>query len=420
MKNTFSFKLFVTNAILYSIISYGTSFLFDKFGWFKDPSTNVYGFILTGLIFAVILSFFIKKTLRSAFNQLHQYAKTVADSCLKLVEVSTEMASSSTEQASAIQETATTLTELNATIKQSTENAERSSEAATSSQNDASEGQRAVKEMIQAIHEINSSNNTIMTEINANNDKIANIVKVITEISNKTKVINDIVFQTKLLSFNASVEAARAGEHGKGFAVVAEEIGNLAAMSGNASQEINAMLNESIKKVNSIVGETKNKIEALVEVGKSKVDRGVAIADRCGNLLEQVVKNVTEVNNMVDQIASSSKEQALGTNEIATAMTQLDKVIQQNTEITQKTAEYAELISSQTEILVKDLEAIQGTHGSFTNNKFKKPYIPQTNYASSSSGANVIPFKPVEKSHLSTKVVGTDIPSSNDNDFEEL
>lgn len=124
--------------------------------------------------------------------------------------------------------------------------------------------------MITAIEDIHKSNQNMMMSVEKSNANIEEIIQVIHEISNKTKVINEIVFQTKLLSFNASVEAARAGEQGKGFSVVAEEIGSLAAMSGNAAQEISAMLTESTTKVEKIVNTTKSEVGALMIEGKRK------------------------------------------------------------------------------------------------------------------------------------------------------
>jgi methyl-accepting chemotaxis protein len=220
-----------------------------------------------------------------------------------------------------------------------------------SSQEAATDGEKAVKEMIQAIDEINESNSAIMAEIDRGNKRISEIVEVITEISQKTKVINDIVFQTKLLSFNASVEAAKAGEHGKGFAVVAEEIGNLAQMSGKASKEIAEMLNASIQRVNGIVRDTSEKVQSFVKSGKTKVEAGTVVANRCGDVLTEVVKNVKEVSRMISNISLAAKDQAQGMNEIANAMLQLDTVTNQNTSVVNDTANYSSQLSTQSETL---------------------------------------------------------------------
>ncbi len=219
--------------------------------------------------------------------------------------------------------------------------------------------------MISAMGEINQSNNSIMEQVESSNKQITEIVDVIKEIGAKTKVINDIVFQTKLLSFNASVEAARAGEMGKGFAVVAEEVGNLAAMSGNAAREISELLDSSISKVETIVHETKEKVGTQVISGKEKVKVGTEIANQCGTLLETIVSEVSSISKMAEEISVASNEQAQGVGEITKAITQLDTVTQQNSSSSEETASAAEELSAQAESLntaVLDLvAAIEGS-----------------------------------------------------------
>lgn len=143
---------------------------------------------------------------------------------------------------------------------------------------------------------------------------------MILEIAEKTKVINEIVFQTKLLSFNASVEAARAGEQGKGFAVVAEEVGNLATMSGNAAQDISNMLGESTAKVQEIVRQTKEEMSRLTTQSKNDVENGIKVARDCDVVLNEIVKNVNHVDQLVREITEASKnlsQQALSLNSIS-------------------------------------------------------------------------------------------------------
>jgi methyl-accepting chemotaxis protein len=143
---------------------------------------------------------------------------------------------------------------------------------------------------------------------------------MIREISQKTKVINEIVFQTKLLSFNASVEAARAGEHGRGFAVVAEEVGNLAAMSGKASQEIDHLLSESVRTTEGIVQRTAQEIGAASDAGRATLENGMTLAARCGDVLIQLASQAEELKNRMASVLLASKEQSLGIENISVAM----------------------------------------------------------------------------------------------------
>ena len=312
-------------------------------------------------------------------------------------------------------------------VNKTSDNANSTASTSSISQQKAASGKVVVEKMIQSMDRINESNTTIMNQMNRSNDQIAEIVKVIEEIGTKTKVINDIVFQTKLLSFNASVEAARAGEHGKGFAVVAEEVGNLAQMSGNAAKEIGALLDGSIQKVNSIVSETKSRVQTLISEGKVTVDEGSRVARECGNVLEEIVQNVSSVSTMAGEIASASDEQARGVAEITKAMSQLDQVTQQNSMTSQECATAADGLSHQSQALrgaVTELVmVIRGGKGSDQVRKVVKVQAPV--FKVSTDRKNVIPIQSAKKAVAQVapksfqKAVGG-LPSHDDAGFEDV
>ncbi|MEO5969686.1 MAG: methyl-accepting chemotaxis protein [Bdellovibrionia bacterium] len=304
---------------------------------------------------AVLISFLFSSSLAETFyriaDQLKAGAEEVSSTSKQVALASTSLSNSTMEQSAALQETVASINEVSAMVGKNADNAQKSQEVSESCQAIAEKGKHAVGRMIISIEDINQSNSNIMQEIEASNREISGIVKVITEIGNKTKVINDIVFQTKLLSFNASVEAARAGEHGRGFAVVAEEVGSLAQMSGNAAKEISTMLEDSIKKVESIIAETKTRVERLMASGKEKVDSGTLTARKCGEVLDEIVGNVRSVNQMVEEIAKASQEQAQGVGEITKAMNELDEVTQQNAAASQDCSEASDGLRHQADNL---------------------------------------------------------------------
>jgi len=240
------------------------------------------------------------------------------------------LSSATQEQASAFQESAAALEEISATIKTTEVNSRRLDESSKSSYESASNGKLTIEEMLGAMDVIRSSNTLMANQNEENNKRISDIITVISEIETKTKVINDIVFQTKLLSFNASVEAARAGEQGKGFAVVAEEVGNLAAMSGNAAKEISELLSNSIQTVHTIVNESKIKNERMTVEGRSKVDQGIEIANKCGTALDEIVQQTSTVGSLINEITTAVKEQSAGINEVSNAMALLDEAGSRN------------------------------------------------------------------------------------------
>ncbi|HYX37666.1 MAG TPA: methyl-accepting chemotaxis protein [Oligoflexus sp.] len=310
----------------------------DKWSKSADSAASsatimVLSLVTVGVIISFVLGLFIStsitKTMLRVSDQLSSGADEVTSAASEISSTSEQLSASATEQASSLQETASSIEEMSSMIKQNSDNANRSSETARSGQQSVDKGKHVISEMLDA-----------MNSIDAANKEISEVVKVIGQIANKTKVIDDIVFKTQLLSFNASVEAARAGEHGKGFAVVAEEVGNLAQMSGNAAREISDMLEQSLERV-----------ERMITTSKQKVEVGINVGKRCGDVLDELVVSVGDVNGMAGEIASACQEQSRGINEITRAMTQLDQVTQQNASASQQSASAAEQLSQQAETL---------------------------------------------------------------------
>lgn len=164
--------------------------------------------------------------------------------------------------------------EINATLLKNRDSARESLEETKNCLKKVNEGQVAMNELDHAFEIIQKGNQNFEKTVTENNKNFDKIKEVISEIHEKTKIINNIVFQTKLLSFNASVEAARAGEHGKGFAVVAEEVGSLAAMSGNAAKEIAGILDIALGTVNEIVDNSTSIVSRLVIEASSNITLG--------------------------------------------------------------------------------------------------------------------------------------------------
>lgn len=137
-----------------------------------------------------------------------------------------------------------------------------------------------------------------MQRIEQSSDQIANIIGV----------IDEIAFQTNLLALNAGVEAARAGEAGKGFAVVAQEVRELAQRSAQAAKEI----------------------KGLIQNSSVEVAGGVKLVSETGEALRAIETYIVTINQHMDAIALSSREQAVGLAEVNTAVNQMDQVTQQN------------------------------------------------------------------------------------------
>ncbi len=199
------------------------------------------------------------------------------------------------QQAASLEETADSMGELANIVRNNASNTQHANQVVNSACQLAQKGGDIVKLAIGAMQEINESSN-----------KIAEIIGV----------IDEIAFQTNLLALNASVEAARAGEQGRGFSVVATEVRNLAQRSADAAKQSNDLIQTSLQKVRA----------------------GTAFVNETGAALNEIVKSVAQVGEIVSQIAGASAEQLIGIDQVNQAVSQMDDITQQNAALAEQAA----------------------------------------------------------------------------------
>ncbi len=267
---------------------------------------------------------------REILTNLNDTAITVLDASSQLNSASQDVSERANEQAATTEEIASSMEEMLVVIESNTEKAKHTEDIVTKS----------------------------VTDLETGNEIFLRTIKAVSDISKKASVISDIAFQTNILSLNASIQAAKAGTAGKGFSVVADEIRTLADKSKYSSEEINE----------------------LSEIGK-------LVSKEAKEKFEKIMPEIKKSSNLVNFIASASKEQQKGLENINISIQQLTEITNKNSASAEEMSASAEELSTQAEQLkslisvfeISNLQTIKiKTHPKRHQNiKLKKDTKPQ-------------------------------------------
>ncbi|SHE78365.1 methyl-accepting chemotaxis sensory transducer with Pas/Pac sensor [Modicisalibacter ilicicola DSM 19980] len=225
-----------------------------------------------------------------------------------LLQNNEDLASRTEQQAVCLQETAASMEELTTTVQQNSSNTVMAEQHAGSARQEVSRSEEDVRGLVER-----------MQQITASAGKMAEAIGV----------IDSIAFQTNLLALNASIEAARAGEHGRGFAVVAKEVRTLAGQAAASAEQIKRLVDGSL---------------AEIDKGERQIRQL-----ECNN--QGVIQAVATINQLIEEIAIASREQAQGLQQINGAVSEMDQVTQQNASRVQHSAEVNTLLAGQVNAL---------------------------------------------------------------------
>ncbi|AYH48385.1 methyl-accepting chemotaxis protein [Dickeya fangzhongdai] len=246
--------------------------------------------------------------LREMIGEIREGVSNVASAASEIAAGNTDLSSRTEQQSAAVVETAASMEQLTSTVKQNADNAHHASQLAADASGNATKGGEIVTNVVSTMNEIAVSSRRI---------------------SEITSVINGIAFQTNILALNAAVEAARAGEQGRGFAVVAGEVRNLAQRSAQAAKEIETLIGESVTRVNT----------------------GSTLVESAGKTMDEIIRSISHVHDIMDEIASASDEQSRGINQISTAVAEMDATTQQNAALVEESSAAANSLEEQAQTL---------------------------------------------------------------------
>ena len=233
-------------------------------------------------------------SLAKAIGTVRVGAASVMDSIDEIRTASDDLSQRNTQQAASLEETAAAMSQVTDGVKDTATRAAEVQRSITDTHAEATEGGAVVTRAIAA-----------MAAIEASAGQIGAIVGL----------IEGIAFQTNLLALNAGVEAARAGDSGRGFAVVAAEVRALAQRSSEAAKDINLLITGSA----------------------AQVADGVALVQETGGVLGRIMGRVGDINDVIGEIAASAELQAQNIQQVNSAVSEMDRVTQQNAAMVEQT-----------------------------------------------------------------------------------
>ena len=249
-------------------------------------------------------------------GQVRASSDSIATASAQIAMGNADLSGRTEEQASALQQTAASMQQMTETVRANADSAQQACQLANAAADVASQGGQVVSNVVATMQGISDSSRRI-------GDIIA--------------VIDGIAFQTNILALNAAVEAARAGEQGRGFAVVASEVRSLAQRSASAAREIKTLIGESI----------------------GKVEAGSQLVNEAGHTMENIVRQVQRVNDLIAEISASTLQQSSGITQVNQAVASIDQGTQQNAALVEESAAAAESLSQQARGLTQVISAFR-------------------------------------------------------------
>jgi methyl-accepting chemotaxis protein len=216
-------------------------------------------------------------------------------------------------QSEATQNIAATIEQLTVSIQHLSDSADEAQRLAEKSGLSSEASADVVRSATDEINSIAESIGTLADSMERLGGQFDSVAKVV-------GLIKDIADQTNLLALNAAIEAARAGEQGRGFAVVADEVRKLAERTRQATEEIGTTMQEM----------QSSKVRALTGISEAvqKAGSGVQLADRAGEAIDSMGRDVLRVRDVVVGITHGLREQSSATTEIARNVEQVSSMAQ--------------------------------------------------------------------------------------------
>jgi methyl-accepting chemotaxis protein len=290
------------------------------------------------VLLGVLTTFLVARSITNPINRitagLSDASNRVATGAEQVSDSSRQLAEGTSEQAASLEESSSSLEQMAGMTRRNAENANQAMRIVRESKEDMGVAGQAMDALVNSMRDIASAS-----------EKTQKIIKT----------IDEIAFQTNLLALNAAVEAARAGEAGAGFAVVADEVRNLAMRAAEAAKSTSALIEETTR----------------------KVSEGAALAAGANEAFGRVREGADSVSEIVGEITAASSEQAQGIEQINKAVSQMDRIVQQNAANAEESASASNDMNNQARTVKENVQELAALIGGDGNRKQQRRQGPE-------------------------------------------
>ncbi len=284
----------------------------------------------------------MKGSISGIINDISSAVSQLSSAAEEVSAISEQSAYGMQKQQDEISQLVTAMHEMQNTVLNVSQSTASSADAANQASQTSSSGSDIVHQAISSIENVS-------VEIERAGAVVKQLEVDSSSITVVLDVIRNIADQTNLLALNAAIEAARAGEQGRGFAVVADEVRTLAQRTQDSTSEIN--------KIIEVLQSRAFEAGQAMESSCNQVRMSVDLSRDAGKAIESINGEINIISDMSMQIASATEEQnsvteelnrnivsindksnevAEGASQTAIACTDLGKLAEQLSQITQK------------------------------------------------------------------------------------
>jgi len=254
----------------------------------------------------------MNQQINSALNNVRDSSEMVSTGSTNLAEAAQVLAEGATDQAASIQELQAMVSEISTSLGKTASDASSAYEKATQCADEIQKSYSEMEVMVDAMEKISETSR--------------NIGNIIVE-------IEDIASQTNLLSLNAAIEAARAGEAGKGFAVVADQIRTLADQSAKSAISTKELIEESINKVgvgNQVAVKTSESLASVVQLIQTIATSSKEISEMVtkeAESVEQADQGIIRISEVIQSNSATAEETSATSQELSAQAVTMDNIV---------------------------------------------------------------------------------------------